>query len=58
MTSRIIRRLGKNRCVRADRKEPLIVLPLRLATEVAAVAEGHKTGDCYLGPAPQLIGEA
>ena len=29
--------------VRADRKEPLVVIPLRLATEVAAVAEGHKT---------------
>ena len=25
--------------VRADRKEPLVVIPLRLATEVAAVAE-------------------
>ena len=29
--------------VRADRKEPLFGIPLRLATEVAAVAEGHKT---------------
>jgi hypothetical protein len=28
--------------VRADRKEPLVVLPLRLAAEVAAVAERHK----------------
>jgi hypothetical protein len=28
--------------VRADRKEPLVVLPLRLAAEIAAVAEGHK----------------
>jgi len=28
--------------VRADRKEPLVVIPLRLAAEVAAVAEGHK----------------
>jgi len=28
--------------VRADRKEPLVVIPLWLAAEVAAVAEGHK----------------
>jgi Holliday junction resolvase len=26
----------------ADRREPLVILPLRLAAEVAAVAEGHK----------------
>jgi len=28
--------------VRADRKEPLVVLPLRLAAEIAAKAEGNK----------------
>jgi hypothetical protein len=28
--------------VRADRKEPLVILPLRLAAEIAAVAEGHR----------------
>jgi Holliday junction resolvase len=28
--------------VRCDRREPLVVIPLRLAAEVAAVAEGHK----------------
>jgi Holliday junction resolvase len=43
--------------VRADRKEPLIVVPLRLATEVAAVAEGHKAGDCHLGPTPHLAND-
>ena len=29
--------------IRADRKEPLCVLPLWLAAEVAAVAEGHQS---------------
>jgi hypothetical protein len=28
--------------VRADRREPLVIIPLRLAAEVAAVAEGHR----------------
>lgn len=28
--------------VRADRKEPLVVLPLRLAAEIAAKAGGHQ----------------
>ena len=27
--------------VRADRKEPLVILPLRLASEIAAKAAGH-----------------
>jgi hypothetical protein len=29
--------------LRADRREPLVVIPLRLAAEIAAVAESHKT---------------
>jgi hypothetical protein len=29
--------------IRADRKEPLCVLPLWLAAELAAVAEGHQS---------------
>jgi hypothetical protein len=29
--------------LRADRHEPLVVIPLRLAAEIAAVAEGRKT---------------
>ena len=29
--------------LRADRREPLVVLPLKLAAEIAAVAEGRKT---------------
>jgi Holliday junction resolvase len=29
--------------VRADRREPLVVLPMRLAAEIAAAAEGRKT---------------
>jgi Holliday junction resolvase len=28
--------------VRSDRREPLVVLPMRLAAEIAAVAERHK----------------
>jgi Holliday junction resolvase len=28
--------------VRADRHEPLVILPMKLAAEIAAVAEGHK----------------
>ena len=28
--------------VRSDRKEPLVVIRMRLATEIAAAAEGHK----------------
>lgn len=28
--------------VKADRREPLVVLPLRLAAEIAAVAERHR----------------
>jgi Holliday junction resolvase len=31
--------------VRADRREPLLVVPLKLAAEVAAVAEGHRAHD-------------
>jgi Holliday junction resolvase len=31
--------------VRSDRHEPLVVLPLRLAAEVAAVAERHKANN-------------
>lgn len=30
--------------IRADRLEPLVVVPLRLAAEIAAAAEAHKTG--------------
>ena len=30
--------------VKADRREPLVVLPLRLATVIAAAAEGKKGG--------------
>jgi hypothetical protein len=29
--------------IRADRREPLVVLPMWLAAEVAAVAEGHSS---------------
>jgi hypothetical protein len=38
--------------VRADRKEPLVVVPLRLAAEVAAVAEGHKASSPTATPIP------
>jgi hypothetical protein len=31
--------------VRADRKEPLVVVPLRLAIEIAAAAERRRGGD-------------
>jgi Holliday junction resolvase len=30
--------------VKADRREPLVILPLRLAVEIARVAEGKKGG--------------
>jgi hypothetical protein len=40
--------------VRADRHEPLVVIPMRLAAEIATVAEGHKADlsgmVCALGP--------
>ena len=41
--------------VRADRREPLVVIPLRLAAEVAAVAEAQPFS--YLGPTPDLHGK-
>jgi len=28
--------------VRADRRDPLVILPLKLAAEIAAVAEGRR----------------
>jgi hypothetical protein len=31
--------------VRSDRREPLVILPIKLAAEVAAIAEGRKTDD-------------
>jgi hypothetical protein len=30
--------------VKADRREPLVIIPLRLAVEIARVAEGKKGG--------------
>ena len=35
--------------VRADRREPLVVLPLWLGAEIAKVAEGHKDTKSALG---------
>jgi len=42
--------------VRSDRREPLVIVPMRLAAEIAAVAEGRRDG--HEGPTPRLIGDA
>ena len=36
--------------LRADRREPLVVLPLRLAAEIAAAAEGRSPLEGHLPP--------
>jgi Holliday junction resolvase len=41
--------------VRADRQEPLVVIPLKLAAEIATIAEGRRVG--HKGPTPLSFGE-
>jgi len=42
--------------VRSDRREPLVIVPMRLAAEIAAIAEGRRDG--HEGPTSRLFGDA